>query len=210
MPVQVQGVRELNKALRMYEPDLKKNLNKEIRSFLTPVVKTAKGYVPNEIPGLSNWTYKSVGKKINKNNSSFRRGKFPKFNPSEVKAGIRASLSPTRVNSTGFITNYAIVNATAAGAILETAGRKNPAGQPWNKKSGSNKYSHSNNPDAGLHFINSMARMKGEGNMRGRVIYKAWAENEGRAYRNVINAVERTSVQFAKRSYARTAFKVAA
>ena len=210
MPVQVQGVRELNIALRKYEPDLKANLNKEVRAFLTPVVKTAKGYVPSTIPGLSNWTIVGKGRKITKSTSMFRRGKFPKFNASEVRAGIKVSLSPTKKNNQGFITNYAIRNTTAAGAILETAGRKNPAGQPWNKKSGSHDYSHSNNPDAGLHFNNSFAMMKGQGMMRGRVIYKAWAENEGRAYRNVIKAVELTAIQFEKRSYARTAFEVAA
>lgn len=210
MPVQVQGVRELNKALRAYEPDLKKNLNAEVRSFLTPVVKTAKGYVPNELPGLSNWFDKSVGRKITKSNSQFRKGKFPRFNASQVKAGIKISLSPTKSNSKGFITNYAIRNTTAAGAILETAGRKNPGGQQWNKKSESHDYSHSNNPNAGLHFNNSLPRMAGQGMMRGRVIYKAWAENEGRAYKNIIKAVELTSIQFEKRSYARSAFKEAA
>ena len=210
MPVEVQGVRELKRALGKYEPDLKKALNAEVRSFLTPVVKTAKGYVPNNRSGLSNWFLKPSVKKITKRTSSFRKGKFPLFNASEVRAGIKAKLSPTRANSQGFVTNYAIVNTSAAGAIYETAGRKNPGGQPWNPKSGSKGYSHSNNPDAGLHFINSMSLMQGKDKMRGRLIYKAWAENQGKALKNVIRAVEKTSVQFHKRASVREGFKVAA
>lgn len=210
MPVEVQGVRELKRALGKYEPDLKKNLNAEVRSYLMPVVKTAKGYVPNARPGLSNWFDSGKAGKITKKTSSFRRGKFPLFNASEVRSGIKAKLSPTKSNNNGFVTNYAIVNTTAAGAIYETAGRKHPAGQPWNKKSGSHNYSRSNNPEAGLHFINSMALMKGRDKMRGRLIYKAWAENEGKALKNVIRAVEKTTIQFHKRAEVRQGFEVAA
>ncbi|CAB4122426.1 hypothetical protein UFOVP30_20 [uncultured Caudovirales phage] len=209
MPVEVRGVKELKRALGSYEPDLKKNLNNEVRAFLTPVVKSAKAYVPNTRSGLSNWFIKPQ-KKITKKTSAFRRGSFPFFNASQVKSGIKAQLSPTKPNRAGFITNYAIVNTSAAGAIYETAGRKHPAGQPWNRTSASHDYSHSNNPDAGLHFINSMAMMKGKDKMRGRLIYKAWAENEGRALKDVIRAVEKTAVQFHKRATVRAGFKEAA
>lgn len=223
MPVEVRGVKELKRALGSYEPDLKKNLNNEVRAFLTPVVKSAKAYVPNTRSGLSNWFIKPQ-KKITKKTSAFRRGSFPFFNANQVKSGIKAQLSPTKPNRAGFITNYAIVNTSAAGAIYETAGRANPGGRPTSheitigkRHNGgrkinvhSTKDSQSNNPGAGLHFINSMAMMKGKDKMRGRLIYKAWAENEGRALKDVIRAVEKTAVQFHKRATVRAGFKEAA
>lgn len=208
MPVEIKGAYELNKALKKFAPDLEKNLNKEVRAFLMPVVKEAKSLAPSSIPGLSNWTYSQKKyKKITANTSKFRRGKFPKYNVSEVKAGIVAHINPAKENNKGFIALYRIVNASPAGAIYETAGRKHPGGQPWNKKAGSHKYSHSNNPEAGLHFNNSFPRLAGEGNMRGRLIYKAWADNQGRALGGVVKSIERTQATFKGRLDATSAFK---
>lgn len=208
MPVEIKGAYELNKALAKFAPDLKKNLNKEVRSFLMPVVKEAKALAPTEIPGLSNWVYSQPkAKKITANTSMFRRGRFPRYNPSEVKAGIRAHIGASKENNKGFVALYRIENASAPGAIYETAGRKNPAGQPWNKRTSSHKYSHSNNPGAGLHFNNSFPRLAGEGNMRGRLIYKAWADNQGRALGGVVKSIQRTQETFKVRLDAGAAFK---
>ena len=211
MPVEVKGLDEVLKALRQFEPDLAKNLNKQVRVALTPVQKKAQGYVPDSLPGLSNWTFSSKGKAITKNSSAFGQvGHFPKFNQSIVKRGIRIMIGRTRPNSKGFSTFYRISNLTAAGAIMETSGRANPAGQPWNPASGSRNYSHSRNPGAGLHFINSMGgRMQGTGKMRGRLIYRAFNEDEGRAIASTMRAVDMTIAVFKRRAQAQTLRKVA-
>jgi hypothetical protein len=199
--------------MRKFEPDLAKNLNKEVRAALTPVQKTARGLVPETLPGLSNWGFHSS--KITKESSAFAQtGHFPKYNASIVKKGIKIYLGKSKPNRNGFITFYRISNTTAAGAILETAGRKHPSGQPWVGKKGNlgvgakgkvqlnHHYSHSNNPEAGLHFINSMSAMQGEGKNRGRIIYKAWAMYQGRALSDVMKAIDKTVAQFENRSYA--------
>lgn len=211
MPVEVKGLDEILKAMRQFEPDLEKNLNKQIRAALTPVQKAAQGYVPDELPGLSNWTFSSKGKKISKQTSAFaQQGHFPKFNAGIVRRGIKISLGKSRANRNGFSTFYRISNTTAAGAIMETSGRKNPAGQPWNPKSGSHNYSHSRNPDAGLHFINSMGgRLQGSNKMRGRLIYRAFNENEGQAVATVMRAIDMTIAVFERRAQAQTLRKVA-
>lgn len=209
MSAYIKGASQMVSALNQFDKDLKKNLNRDVRAFLAPVVKQAKSYVPNTIPGLSNWTFNAPAKQINKHTTQFRRGKFPKFNARAVRGGIRTHVGTTRINNRGFVSLYRIENATAAGAILETAGRKNPGGQPWNKSSKSHDYSHSNNPDAGLHFNNSFAQMKGQGMMRGRVIYKAWEENQGKALLSAVKAVNETELTFKRRTQARGAFKVA-
>ncbi len=211
MPVEVKGLDEVLKALRQFEPDLAKNLNKQVRAALTPVQKKAQEYVPDSLPGLSNWQFSSKGKKINKATSAFAQvGHFPKFNQSIVKRGIRVMIGKTRPNNKGFTSFYRISNTTAAGAIMETSGRANPAGQPWNPASGSHNYSHSRNPGAGLHFINSMGgRMQGTGKMRGRLIYRAFNEDEGRAIATTMRAVNMTIAVFQRRASAQVLKKSA-
>jgi len=204
LPVEIKGLAETLSAMRKFEPDLAKNLNKEVRAALTPVQKKAQSYIPATLPGLSNWMLKTAGRKINAQTSAFKAvGHFPRFNSSIAKRGIKVHIGRTKPNGNGFVTYYQLQNITAAGAIMETAGRKHPAGQPWNPKNKSHDYSHSRNPDAGLHFINSMGgRMAGEGKLRGRILYRAWNEDQGKALSHVYKAVNATIVQFAKRSEA--------
>ena len=210
MPVEVQGLDETLKALRQFEPDLAKNLTKEVRAALAPVQKKAQGFIPESISGLSNWTFSSKGKKITAKSSAFaQRGHFPKFNSSIARRGIKVLIGRTRPNNSGFIALYRISNTTAAGAIIETAGRVNPNGQPWNPASSSHKYSHSRNPNAGKHFIDSIAEsMEGTGKKRGRVLYKAWAEDEGKALAKTLKAIDETVAQFTRRSQAQTLRKI--
>jgi hypothetical protein len=200
MPVEVRGLKETLRALKNFEPDVEKNLNKELRAFAAPVVKKSKGFIVAP-SGLSNWSVAGSAKSFKQSNPEVRKG-FPKFNVSTARAGIRFSTKPTKRNSQGFISLYRIVNSTAAGAIYETAGRKNPGGQPWNPSSSSKKYSHSKNPNAGRHFINSLGALEGRGMMKGRSIFKAWEQDQGKAYGGIIKAVDSTL-----RSYERTAKK---
>jgi hypothetical protein len=205
LPVEIKGLAETLSAMRAFEPDLAKNLNKEVRAFLTPVQKKAQGYVPSNPKGLSNWTFSNKGKKITKQTSAFAAvGHFPKFNASIVKRGIKVNIGKTRPNRNGFSTFYRISNTTAAGAIMETAGRKSgKEGQPWNRSNKSHDYSHSINPHAGEWFIEHLGdTMKGEGHLRGRLIYRAWNENEGKAQAQTIKAVEATIMQFHRRAQA--------
>jgi len=208
LPVEIKGLAETLSAIRKFEPDLAKNLNKEVRAFLTPIQKEAKGYAPATIPGLSRWKVRT--KRQEQAYAGFKATSFPKYNAAAVKSGIKINLGRTKANNKGFSTFYSILNASPAGAIMETSGRKNPSGQPWNPKSASHDYSHSRNPQAGLHFINSMGgTMKGTGHQRGRLIYRAWNENEGKAQSKVIKAVEATILQFKRRGEAQVLRNVA-
>ena len=215
LPVEIKGLAETLSAMRKFEPDLAKNLNKEVRAALTPVQRTARGLVPETISGLSNWKFKNHGGKVTKESSAFGQlGHFPKFNAAIVKRGIKIFIGKSKPNRSGFVTFYRISNTTAAGAIMETAGRKHASGQPWVGKHGNqgigssgktqlnHHYSHSNNPDAGLHFINSMGSMQGTGSNRGRLIYKAWQMYQGRALTDVMKAVNKTILQFENRAHA--------
>jgi hypothetical protein len=207
MPTEIQGVIELRKALRAYAPDLEKEMRKEIYDIVKPVVSQAKGYVPSEIMGLrTGWIRASRGRKINKSTSAFRKGVFPFYNPTEVKAGITFSDKISRANRAGFVSIFKISNKSRAGAIYEIAGRANNGqAQPWVGPKGpsGHKYSHSQNPNAGQHFINAISNsgtMKGEGPRRGRLIYRAWNENQGRANAAVFKAIDKATERFNNRA----------
>lgn len=221
MPVELTGVNELRKALKQYAPDLDKQLKKELQLATENVVRAARGYAPTT-PPLSNW-----GK---------GNGKFPLYNAQVVKNGIRLSTARSKKNKQGFSSSIRIVNASAAGSIYETGGRKNPNGRPqgatrevvipdFRKDTGAfehryttstgKNYGRSNNPNAGRQFVealnrhgqivNAYVRAEGQrgrssGKMKGRLIYRAWAEDNGKTQAAVIKAVMKTNDIFMKKT----------
>jgi hypothetical protein len=187
MPVEFKGVDNLRKAMKNYAPDLDKALKKELTALASPVVNKARGYAPAVAP-LTNWGREG--------------GKFPTYNGSLVKRGIRFSTARKK-NSRGFSSSVRIVNATAAGAIYETAGRKNPWGQPWVGPAGpaGKKYSHSINKYAGRDFNAAMGGVfKGKGEEKGRLIYRAWEEDQGKTQDAMIKAITRADAEFQKKT----------
>ena len=139
--------------------------------------------------------------------------KFPLYNYSRIVNNIKYSKTPRKVNRRGFKAVYYIINKSAEGSIYETAGRKNPKGQPWVGRKGDpndHTVSHSNNPQAGADFIQAMGEIY-QGNiesstkrgryMKGRLIYRAWAEDGGKANAAVLNAIYNTNEQFKKKQY---------
>jgi hypothetical protein len=187
MPVEFKGVDNLRKAMKNYAPDLDKALKKELTALAKPVVTKAKGYAPAVAP-LTNWGREG--------------GKFPTYNGSLVKRGIRFSTARKK-NSRGFSSSVRIVNATAAGAIYETAGRKNPWGQPWVGPKGpaGKKYSHSINKYAGRDFNAAMGGVfKGKGEEKGRLIYRAWEEDQGKTQDAMIKAIIKADAEFQKKT----------
>lgn len=185
MPIEVRGFNQLRRALGNFEPNLKHELETEIRAFAKPVISEAKAYVPMAIAGLSQWQVSGSAAKFKRGDG--KKG-FPKFNSAAAKQGIRLSSKATKRNNSGFISLYRIVNSNAGGVIYETTGRGT-----------SHRASRSNNPDARQHFMDSMGGLpKGNGKMRGRVIFRAWDENQGKAMGGIAKAVDNTLVKFQK------------
>jgi hypothetical protein len=173
--------------MRRFTPNLEKNLKKELATALRPVVLAAKGFVPAESP-MSGWAGRS-----------YSEGRFPTWNSSIVKAGIVYRTSPSKINSNGFSGMASIQNRSRVGSIYESAGRKHPNGQPWvGPKTGttSNKVSKSVNPKAGEQFIKNLPPLVSSLKGRGRLIYKAWAQNQGRAEGAAMKAIDKALRQF--------------
>jgi hypothetical protein len=182
MPVELSGVDELRKALKQYAPDLDKQLKNDLTLATQNVVNAARGFVP-ATPPLSNWGREG--------------GNFPIYNAATIRNGIRLSTARSKINKNGFASSVRIVNANAAGAIYETAGRAGTTSR--------NGY-RSNNPGAGAHFVSRMGPLYGEKREeRGRMIFRAWAEDQGKAQAAVIKAIENTVNAFNQGSYTKAA-----
>ena len=190
MQVELRGNADLRKALRRFAPDLEKALKVELKRGLAPVAKAARGFVPSQSP-LSGWA-----------NRSFNEGTFPTFNAATIKSKIGYTTATSKPNAKGFSSMARVFNDSRAGAIYESAGRNGPQGQPWVGPKGpaGNRYSHSRNPKAGEQFIGAFPPLTGSLKGRGRLIFKAWAADKGRAEGIVNKAITTAESELLKRS----------
>jgi hypothetical protein len=205
MSVKLDGYKETLRAIRKIDPELLKEMNKEIKGIMIPIRDKARGYAPSSAPGgLYNWDEGTQGKKITARNSAFRTfnesgglRRFPFYDAEAARKGIYYSATPSERNKNGFRAMYYIANKSASGAIYETAGRTNPGGSPKSK---------SNNPNAGANFVSRMGPLYGDGREnRGRMIFRAWAEDQGKVQGSVIKAIENTVNAFNQGRYAKAA-----
>jgi hypothetical protein len=191
MPTEVVGAIALKKALNQYAPDLAKELTRDLGAVLKPIVGEARSYVPVRSP-MSGWT-----------EAEKPRGKFPRYNSLEIRKGIVYKTTPSKPNRNGFVNTIRIQNKSMVGAIYETAGRKNGQGQDWvGPLAGglSKGVSRSVNPYAGNQFISNLGQLYGTKKNTGRLIYRAWANTQGKANASVFKAIEQTTAKFNKRT----------
>ena len=199
MATTLKGASQLRTALRKFEPDLAKELQDEMAEFLKPIVKKARGFIPSDFTP-SHWRGET------------KTGKWPIYNATLMRRGIGYKTTPSKPNRRGFSYAASIANKTASGAIFETAGRKNPGGMqkaPKGTPRTNKNFSHSNNPQAGAQFIRALENASpiAQGNtrtgsgrrgryMKGRLIYRAWAEDGGKTNAAVIKAIEGAAAKF--------------
>ena len=180
MAVALRGALAVNKALKKYSPELAKEMRREIAAVLRPIANEAKGYVPSASP-MSGWAERS-----------FSEARFPFYNVAQIRKGIGYKTTPSKVNPSGWRSLASLRNMSGVGAIYESAGRTNPQGQPWVGKNagGTGKgVSRSTNKYAGKQFIANLGTLSGEYPNKGRLIGRAWHNNEGKAKVAVIKAI---------------------
>jgi hypothetical protein len=222
MPTEVKGAVELRKALRQFTPDLARETQKEIAGILKPITTKARGFIPSSTP-LSGWAKSGNGTWGNRAWSSgeAKRGIGYKTTPSKPnRSGFRALARIVNASASGSIYETA--------GRLNPQGRPQaplakvvaPGHSNFGKtiRSGSKGESVSNNPHAGQQFIDAMNRtspivnayQRKEGQsgrasrkMKGRAIFRAWAEDQGKANAAVIKAIEKSKIEFEKRTQVR-------
>ena len=204
MPVEVKGVIALRKALNAYAPDLAKELTAEITKSLKVIQKDARGFIPSMAPNnLYNWNDQAKGRQITAKTSMFRtfntEGRlrmFPLYNAAEIKRGIVYRTGYGKPNAKGFRSLFRVRNLTAAGAIYEIAGRTNSGGNDKTKRTPTDK--------RGAVFVQQGAlygrKTGSSGDMRGRAIFRAWDQDQGKQLAHIMQAIENTRVKFNKRA----------
>jgi hypothetical protein len=215
MPTEVKGAIALRKALKEFTPDLAKETQKEIGAILKPITTKARGFIPSSAP-LSGWAKSNNGTWGNRvwSSSEAKRGIGYKTTPSKPnRSGFRSLARIVNASPSGSIYETA--------GRLNPQGRPQaplakvvaPGHVNFGKtiRSGSKGQSLSNNPNAGQQFIDAMSRTspivnayqrqqgqagRASRKMKGRAIFRAWAEDGGKTNAAVIKAIEKSKAKF--------------
>lgn len=112
------GVKETINGLKSFDKDAVKNFNKVINSALTDAERTARGFVKADSP-MSGW------RKTDAIAPRTRGGRgWPAYSQGVIQQGIRKTKAQGKVRGDYTTSAGALVNKSAAGAIIEVAGRK--------------------------------------------------------------------------------------
>jgi hypothetical protein len=176
--VQIYGLQSTKRLMRELEPELLKDMNREIRDLLKPIAARAQSLIPAS-PPLSGW-----GRSVNAPGS--RRSYSPygrrwdysrlEWNSSEAKAGIVVRQGGGRQRGTASRAAWQIRSNNAAAAVFELMGRGK-----------------------------SNVRMVGNVGRRhpgdGRVVYRAWDSSGGnaRVEQDVVGTIRRFEAEFNRR-----------
>jgi hypothetical protein len=219
MPVEVIGVDDVQKGLSFIDEDMYNRIKIALVPLMKRVEAQAKSYVVGDSEVLSGWAKPASA------NLDYRP--FPKYNSALVKGGIGYKEGKNVQFKNGFQVENYVYNVSAAGRIYETAGRRNPQGRApimsttlkdlgnvqgyEGKKSGKKRSTRdysSNNPFAGYQFVSALepvtSQPKTQGvrsggvKTKGRLIYKAFANQSPQIFQAIFKAINDTAVDFNK------------
>ena len=214
MPVEVVGVKDVLAGLSFIDEDMRQRIRTVIDPLMRGVATKARGFVASNNAVLSGWS-KPLGSDV-----SYKP--FPKYDAAAVLGGIGYNPGENKTLKNGFkVSNY-VYNVSRAGSIYETAGRLNPQGRApfqmtpsqgasgtYTRRSARSKSVEefkSNNPFASQQFIGALEPvtsqpkipgMRGGGRKtKGRLIYKAWAQDSTKVYEAILKAIDKTTTEF--------------
>jgi len=186
MPVNVTGVKQLQKAMREVDKDLNKEMSKNVKQAMLIVRDRARGYLPQQNEVLSGWGKGTASADTAKDLKSL----FPPYDYALAKSKVQYSAGQNKANNRGFKAAFYVYNNSRSGAIFETAGR---LGKPRNNRS--------LNTNAPIQFnaaAEMLSSMKGQGMQRGRVIFRAWDETKNKVIPQVVKAIDTVAIKFKK------------
>jgi hypothetical protein len=213
MPVVIEGIKEVLSGLNKIDDDMRNRLVFLTAPMMRKVASKAQGYVPGNQDVLSGWA---------KANSA--TAKFPKYDAAVARAGIGYNQGQNKTFQNGFKVFSYVYNASRPGAVYEVAGRLNPEGRaPFTfRHEGSGTYVKksarsraldeykSNNAFASQQFVAALPKVTSQPRIKdirssgrktkGRLLYRAWAEDSPDIYKAVIRAVNVTAELFNKKT----------
>jgi hypothetical protein len=164
---QVIGLEQTVRDLKQFDVDALKIMNKEIYQTMKKIQLDARELMPSATP-LSKWGMEP------KEGDKWGRLRFV---PRSARVGLKTKIERQRRKGTWTSRAYLMINADPAGAIYETAGRKNPNGSS----------------PQGAAFINAIeadsnVTVRGK---QGRVAYKAVQDREPYTMNEMRDAIGR-------------------
>jgi len=228
MPVEVVGVKDVLKGLEFIDEDMRQRIRTAIDPLMRGVSSKAKGFVPDNGSVLSGWSktgnpeinYKpfprydastvrsGIGYNSNEN-QTFKNGFKVSNYVYNVSAAGRIYETSGRQNPQGRAPFQRIDPSqpnTSFGPVQGFEGTKRAREYTYNKST--REYS-SNNPFAGYQFVTSMGPLTSQPKIKGvrggtgkktkgRLIYKAWAQDSPKVYDAIVNAINATAIHFNK------------
>ena len=182
--VDLGGLRATQLALKKYAPDLRRNLYRDISVAMKPIIRDARGFVPDQ-PPLRGWGIEG------KQSRTSRQRPFPFYDAAEIRRGFKLMRAGTkRSGRNGWRVEAGIRNTTAAGVIYEVAGTKNPDGDPK---------SQSNNRNAGKAFIDAIVNQSGMRTPLHRLGVRAVVANRKEVNKQIDQAIAQANAAFLAR-----------
>ena len=221
MPTEIKGAVELRLALKKFAPDLSKETQKEMAVALKGIAVIARGFVPSDAQVLSGWSKPISSEALNYRPfpkfSTFeaKRGITYKTTPSKPnRSGFVALARLINASPSGSIYETSGRKNPQGRPQAKTVTGTNPnpryAAYYGKKFKSPNKgEGRSFNPNAGQQFIDNLNSTGKLTNARpvglqgrpsrkqtGRLIFRAWAEDNGKANEAVIKAIENSAIKF--------------
>ena len=227
MPAEVVGVKDVLAGLSFIDEDMRQRIRVAIDPLMRGVAAKAKGFVPTNGEVLSGWSKQSnpeinyrpfpkydagtVKAGIGYNsgeNQVFKNGFKVSNYVYNVSAAGRIYETAGRRNPQGRAPFQQIDPSrpnTTFGAVQGFEGKARAREYTYNRST--REYS-SNNPFAGYQFVTSMPALTSQPKVKGvrgggrktkgRLIYKAWAQDSGKVYDSILNAINATAIKFNK------------
>jgi len=227
MPVEVVGVKDVLKGLEFIDEDMRQRIRIAIDPLMRGVAEKAKGFVPGNSEVLSGWS-KPINPTINyKPFPKYDAGVVKAgigYNAGENKTqknGFKVSNYVYNVSAAGRIYETSGRNNpqgrapfqqidpsrpnTTFGPVQGFEGKKRAREYTYNK---STREYASNNPFAGYQFVTSMPSLTSQPKIKGirgggkktkgRLIFKAWAQDSPKVYDAILQAINATAIHFNK------------
>jgi len=227
MPVEVVGVNDVLKGLAFIDEDMRQRIRNAIDPLMRGVANKAKAFAPSNSGVLSGWS-KAPNPEINYRpfprydastvkagigynsgeNKTFRNGFKVSNYVYNVSAAGRIYETAGRNNPQGRAPFQQIDLSTGnslMGAVQGFEGTRRAKEYTYNK---STREYASNNPFAGYQFVTSMPALTSQPKIKGvrgggkktkgRLIFKAWAQDSQEVYDAILKAINSTAIQFNK------------
>lgn len=168
------GVKDLESALKEFDKDGKKAMDKAINKAANTIKVHAKTYIKDDtIPGLTRWKDAARYTVRTQNQAANNVRTFPRYDAASMKAGLKTKKQRGKyVSSKGFSTAVAVEQKSPAGNIYEKGGIVAGNG---------NRRNNSINPFAPYQFKLRLQSFYFITKGRGRALIRAGREDAGKA-----------------------------